>query len=97
MKVLNFAKNLTKTTIKGVGTILSALSGIGLLVVGFFTCLFTIGYVASLFGLLIVPKDGSGEYIFTGYIVMLAFVLLYVIGAGIHGLYKKIKEIWEDS
>jgi hypothetical protein len=96
MKLINFAKNLTKAIIKGIGIILSALSGIGLLVGGFFTCLFTIGYVASLFGLLIPAKDGD-HYIFTGYIVVLAFALLYAIGTGIRALYEKIKEIWEDS
>ena len=97
MKLLNFAKNLAKATLKGLGNVLGVLLGIGILVGGCFVALTIVGYVASLFGLLIVPKDGGGEYIFTGYVVMLAFVLLYAIGAGIRALYEKIKEIWQDS
>jgi hypothetical protein len=96
MKLINFAKNLAKSTLKGLGNILAALLGIGILVGGCFVSLFAIGYVASLFGLLLESKDGD-HYVFTGYIVVLAFALFYAIGVGIRELYEKIKEIWEDS
>jgi hypothetical protein len=97
MKLINFTINLAKATLKGFGNVLSVLLSIGILVGGCFAALSIVGYVSSLFGLLIVPKNGGGEYIFTGYVVMFAFVLLYAIGAGIRALYEKIKEIWQDS
>lgn len=97
MKLINFTINLAKATFQGLANILVFLLSIGILVGGCFAALSIVGYVSSLFGLLIVPKNGGGEYTFTGYVVMLAFVLLYAIGSGIHALYEKIKEIWQDS
>jgi hypothetical protein len=96
MKLINFAKNLAKATLKGLEGVLSVLLGMGILVGGCFAALSIIGYVASLFGLLIESKDGD-NYILAGYMVMLACVLLFAIGVGIRMLYEKIKEIWQDS
>jgi hypothetical protein len=102
MKILNFAKNLAKNTLRGLTSAFSALMGMGVLVCGCFICLFITGYTSSLFGLLIASKQGNdcivtGDYVVTGYCVFVVLALLCIISITIHGMCVKIKEIWQDS
>ena len=96
MKILNFAKNLAKSALRGLAIVFSALLGMVLLMGGSFICIYIIGYASSLFGLLIPAKDGD-DYMVTGYCVVVVFALLCIIGVGIRDLCAKIKEIWQDS
>ncbi len=96
MKLINFTKNLAKATLKGLATVFSCLLSVGVLAGGVYTFLYIFGYIASLFGLLLKSKDGD-HYILTGYVGLFVFALLYAVGVGIRALYKKIKEIWQDS
>ena len=96
MKILNFAKNLTKSALRGFKAIVTAVAAVGLLVGGYFICLYIIGYTSSLVGFLIAPKQGNA-YIVTGYCAFVVFALLYIISITIREMYVKIKEIWQDS
>jgi hypothetical protein len=96
MKILNFAKNLAKSALRGLAVVFSALLGTVLLMGGCFICIYIIGYASSLFGLLIPAKDGD-DYIVTGYVVFVILALLCIISIAIHGMCVKIKEIWQDS
>ena len=97
MKLINFTKNLTKTAINGCITVLVIILTLASLMGGVYTVLAVIGYLASLCGVLIYTNDGTSQIVFTGYVICIAFGVLYFIGYGISLLVTTIKEIWKNS
>jgi hypothetical protein len=98
MKVINFTKNISKAILTGAGNSLLAAMCLGivaLVVVGFFSI---VGYISSLFGLVIGKSDNTfADYAFTGYVWFIGSCIVGLFAASIYNACVIIKSIWKRS